>query len=323
MAFNKYIYKGDFTELWIKFRQRGAPFILSKLNPSEKQRTISAFEPEFQHANWWIVPGIKKRQNAMITGNENELYESFISRNWINADKKAILISPGCGSGGHEMELARLNPNLTVFGYDISPELIQQAQEKAQNAGVNNIQFRIADIYQEKIVPESIDYFLFHASLHHFRDIKILLKDKIIPALKPGGMLFLNEFTGPNRMQYPEAQIRFCNQVLQEIIPVAQRKILGTNLIKNEVYRQGKLRMILSDPSECVDSSSIIPELRQQMQVIEEKPIGGNILMPVLKHIAHHFVDGQSEILNKLFQAEDAYLKSHDSDFMFGVYRRK
>lgn len=323
MAFNKYIYKGDFTELWIKFQQRGSQFILSKLNPSEKQRTLSAFEPEFQHANWWIIPEIKKRQNALITGNENELYESFISRNWIHADKKGILISPGCGSGGHEIELAKLNPNLTVIGYDISPELIQEAQEKAQNIGIKNIQFRIADIYQEKIVPDSVNYFLFHASLHHFKDIKSLLKDKIIPALKSDGLLFLNEFTGPNRMQYPEEQIRFCNKILQEIIPAAKRKILGTELIKNEVYRQGILRMILSDPSECVDSSSIIPELRQQMLAIYEKPIGGNILMPVLKHIAHHFVEGQSEILNKLFQAEDDYLQSHDSDFMFGVYQKK
>lgn len=323
MALNNFIYKGDFTELWIKFRQRGIPFVFSKLNPSERQRTLSAFEPEFQHANWWIIPEIKKRQNALISGNENELYESFISRNWIHTDKKGILISPGCGSGGHEIELARLNPNLTVIGYDISPELIQEAQEKVKISGIRNIQFKIADIYQDRIVPESVDYFLFHASLHHFKDIQNLLKEKIIPALKPDGLLFLNEFTGPNRMQYPDDQIRYCNQVLQEIIPVAERKILGTNLIKNEVYRQGKLRMIISDPSECVDSSNIIPELRRQMQVIYEKPIGGNILMPVLKHIAHHFVEGQSEILNKLFQAEDEYLKSHDSDFMFGVYQKK
>lgn len=323
MAFNKFIYKGDFIELWIKFQQRGTQFILSKLNPSEKQRTLSAFEPEFQHANWWIIPEIKKRQNALISGNENELYESFISRNWINAEKRGILISPGCGSGGHEIELAKLNPNLTVIGYDISPELIQEAQEKTQNSGIKNIEFRVADIYQENIVPESVDYFLFHASLHHFKNIQNLLKEKIIPAIKPDGLLFLNEFTGPNRMQYPDDQIKYCNQVLQETIPVSQRKILGTNLTKNEVYRQGKLRMIISDPSECVDSSSILPELRRQMQVIYEKPIGGNILMPILKHIAHHFVEGQSEILNKLFLAEDEYLKSHDSDFMFGVYQKK
>jgi hypothetical protein len=48
--------------------------------------------------------------------------------------------------------------------------------------------------------------------------------------------------------------------------------------------------------------------------------------MNVLKDISHHFVETNNEkeeILIKLFEFEDQYLKSNDSDFIFGIYQRK
>ncbi len=84
--------------------------------------------------------------------------------------------------------------------------------------------------------------------------------------------------------------------------------------------------MIISDPSECVDSESILPTIYKHFNVIIEKPFGGNILMSTLKDISHHFIDTTIEkeaILNKIFEFEDNYLLEHKSDFVFGVYELK
>ncbi|MEX2590103.1 MAG: hypothetical protein WD334_07840 [Chitinophagales bacterium] len=48
--------------------------------------------------------------------------------------------------------------------------------------------------------------------------------------------------------------------------------------------------------------------------------------MSALKSIAHHFIEldaRKQELLDQLFAFEDDYLKSHQSDFVFGVYEKK
>jgi hypothetical protein len=84
--------------------------------------------------------------------------------------------------------------------------------------------------------------------------------------------------------------------------------------------------MIVADPSECVDSESILPALRANFELMEEKPYGGNLLMSILKDIAHHFTDDEDQIaqdtLQQLFDLEDLYLQKHPSDFVFGIYQK-
>lgn len=83
--------------------------------------------------------------------------------------------------------------------------------------------------------------------------------------------------------------------------------------------------MILSDPSECVDSENILPEIYKYFDVIIEKPYGGNILMSALKDLAHHFINIDNHKLrnlNQLFNFEDRYLKENKSDFLFGIYKK-
>jgi hypothetical protein len=100
------------------------------------------------------------------------------------------------------------------------------------------------------------------------------------------------------------------------------RRILGLNIYKTRCYRLGKLRMIISDPSECVDSASILPVLRSEFKELECKNLGGNILMPVLKHIAHHFVKDNNHELIELAKKEDEYLTNHASDLVFAIYQK-
>ena len=86
------------------------------------------------------------------------------------------------------------------------------------------------------------------------------------------------------------------------------------------------LRMILSDPSEAVDSSQILPAIHEYFETIEEKKLGGNLLMLLFKDIAYHYIHPEdsiaTSILEKVFKEEDEYLKDHPSDFVFGIYKK-
>ncbi len=159
--------------------------------------------------------------------------------------------------------------------------------------------------------------------MHHFRHIEALLANQIKPLLKNDGFLIIDEFVGPTRLQFPKHQIKAINEAFQ-LIPKPFRKRYKLNLYKNKVYGPGLARMILADPSECVDSVSIIPAIHKHYSTVYEVSYGGNILTLTLKDIAHHFIelnDEKEKILNQLFDFEDKYLKNQPSDHIFGIYK--
>ncbi len=319
--FSGLLYWDDLIETWIKFKQRGLPFILSKFQWNNQRRTLSSFENDFIHSNWWIIPSIRKRMNKKISGDENTSYEAYITMNYLKDTEGKVLVSIGCGTGNHEIKLAALNPRLRIIGYDLAESLLNEGRAEALKTGVKNISFVKADAHQLHFDTGSIDYFLFNASLHHLHSIDSFIKNKIVPALRKNGLVILNEYAGPNRMNFPASQIKESSALLA-YLPEQKRKIAFTHIIKTRSYRLGKWRMLFSDPSECIESENILPVFHTYFAVSEEKPLGGNLLMPALKHIAHHFVTEDSE-LEKLFDIEDEYLKKNKSDYVFGVYSKK
>ncbi len=81
--------------------------------------------------------------------------------------------------------------------------------------------------------------------------------------------------------------------------------------------------MWLGDPSEAVDAESILPSLHGHFKILEEKKIGGNILMPLLKDISPHFLKEEAKpYLYRLFEIEDRYLINNNSLLTFGVYQK-
>jgi len=235
------------------------------------------------------------------------------------------LLSIGSGVSSHEIKLAK-HPQLSkLICTDLVQSLLDQAKENAIAEGLNNMEFICGDINETIPNEKQFDIIFFHASLHHFYDIDAFIKDTVLPRLKTNGHIVINEYVGVNRLQFPNKQIKAVNEALQ-LIPKSLRKRYKSTAIKNKFYGSGLIRMILADPSECVDAEQILPVLHKYCEVIEEKPYGGNILMNALKDIAHNFVEDNTEtrqVLQKLFDFEDEYLKSNDSDFLFGVYRKR
>lgn len=323
----RWITSDDFLELYAKLKQRGSAYLLSKLQTSSIKRTQSTFgESSFQHANWWIIPQVRQRWNERVTGDPQQIYEDYFVAQYCKDRSGLRVLSLGCGIGSHERNLAK---HPTVFAqidaYDIAPNLIDRANQMAKAEGLNNIQFHCADVNQMQLVPNAYDLVFFHSSLHHFLDLKQLMGVFIPHALKADGLLLLNDYWGPDRLQWSKAQIQTINHLLPKI-PKEKRIRFQSKQVKSSVSGPGWWRMRLSDPSEAAESSQIKSLLRQHYEVLEEKSVGGNLLMPLLKDIAHHFVAETPEnkaILDALFKAEDHFLKQEESLLFFGVYKVK
>ena len=162
--------------------------------------------------------------------------------------------------------------------------------------------------------------------MHHFSPLKDILF-KINNFLKPDGFFVVNEFVGPTRFQWADRQLEVINGLLS-ILPVQYRTERNGKTVKKKVFRQSKLSMILIDPSEVIESSNILPLLKEIFDVQEIKECGGTILLILFYEIAHNFLSGNKETkhyLDVCFNVEDALLENGEiqSDFIVAVCKKK
>ncbi|MEP0005364.1 MAG: class I SAM-dependent methyltransferase [Balneola sp.] len=315
----------DIIDVLHKFKQRGLGFLLSKLNIYGIKRTEKSFNQlEYESADWWIIPKVRQRWNLLLTGSKDLDYKEYLVKNHLQHRTGLRLISLGSGTCHHEIELAKYSIFEEIICVDIAKDRMLEAEARANKLKLKNIEFVCADFNDYSIPKEYFDIVFFHASLHHFDNIASFVGSTIKNSLKTNGLLVINEFVGATRLQFPKHQIKKINEALK-IIPREYKTRYKSNLLKKKYYGSGIIRMIIADPSECVDSASILPAIHSNFHTIIEKPYGGNLLMNVLKDISHHFIDLDSEknqILEKLFSLEDEYLANNSSDFIFGVYQK-
>ncbi len=314
----------DFIETYLRFLQRGLPFLLSKISLKSNQMTISSFGSKMQRAGWWSVPAVVRRWNEMISGHPDIDYEKFFVDNYLESQPNISMLSLDCGDGTHELDFASY-PNFSrIVGVDLSKDRINIANQRAAERQLQNIKFIYNDVNILNLDIDKFDIIHFNNSLHHFKNIKKLLPSITNKYLKNDGYLLLNEYVGPNRLQLSDLQIEYTNMALSELPNKYKQRFLSKSL-KNKFSGPGLIRMLISDPSEAVDSESILPTLRANYYSVYEKSYGGNLLMHLLKDIAHNGYDDNFEndtVLKKLFVIEDELMKIEDKSLMmFGIYK--
>lgn len=315
----------DFVDLWYKLKERGASYGVKKLVSDAEARIQSTWDADdLPGSNWWQVTEVRRRWNERITGNKDQIYPDYVVDKWLSGKQQLSMLSIGCGTGQREIEFARHACFKRVDAFDIAPKAIEDAKKSAAEAGLNNCRFFVGDVYKDAWPDNTYDVVLFHSSLHHFKGIGALLA-KVKATLKPGGLVVLNEYVGANRFQFDAKRKEKVNAIYRSIVPAAYKTRKGSSSSKSRVYFPGLLRMIISDPSEAVESADILQEMKKHFSLLEQKNYGGEVLTFILKDIAHHFNQPAAQpVLKKLFEKEDEWIKDQDqSDFVFAVYRKR
>lgn len=314
---------GDFVDLYNKVRQKGYFNLISRFGFSHGDRVRAKWNNVEGESDFWSIPQVHHRWNEKCTGNAGVGYEEYTLRKYFEGRSGLSLLSVGCGTGSREQKYAR-NPAFSrVIGIDLAENQIAEARENARN--LKNTNYLVGDFQTAIFDKESFDVILFNSSLHHFAGIENLVRKKIKPLLKTNGLLIIFEYVGPSRLQWTSQQLKEANRMLQHL-PNEFRTRLNQTSIKSTIYRPGLIRMRLNDPSEAIDSSSILPALHHHLEVVEEHPIGSDLIHIVLKDIAHNFtrqLPDTDRWLQWLFDTEDQYLATTGkSDMVFGVYRK-
>lgn len=103
----------------------------------------------------------------------------------------------GCGPATQLAMVARLNPETSFIGMDLSSEMLSKASAYAEQQSLTNIDFRQGDItHLSTLADASIDAVMSTVVLHHLPDLAALERTftEIQRVLKPGGGLYLVDF---------------------------------------------------------------------------------------------------------------------------------
>jgi ubiquinone/menaquinone biosynthesis C-methylase UbiE len=325
-GFKNFFSFGDVIDLFHLLRLKGLLFFIRGLELSYGGRSASKWNKYVcSNSDFWIIPDIKEQWNKLCTGDKNTEYENYVVNKYLNTQTNLHLLSVGCGNSSHEQTFSQHACFSNVTGIDISESQLAKARQCAVEDNCTKVTYKKCNFEKDTITKESYDVILFHSSIHHFRNIEQLIKEKTLPILKPGGLVILFDYTGPNRLQWRKEQLEKCNQLLTAL-PPHKKMWYNSQSSKRKIYPAGLFRMWVSDPSEAYDSEAILPALHKHFTILEEKKLGCNILHPLLKSISQHFIDGSTEtqkLLQQLIKEDEAFAVKHGSDFTFGVYRKK
>lgn len=309
-----------------KVRQGRLADMLSRIARGTAASGKSWDHVEYPLKNWWDIPEVMERWNAMISGDARVDYVAhFLDRHFAGRRSMSAL-SLGSGTGAREIALARTGLFARVDGVDASKARIAYARERANEAGVGGIVRYVAgDAARVDLAPGGYDMVIAEQFLHHVSPLEPMLS-RIRELLGRGGFFVFNEFVGPSRFQWTDAQLEAVNAFLAGL-PPRYRVRWRSGTLKRRVYRPGKLAVRLYDPTEAAESSRIVPLVRETFDVIEIKGYGGAVLQLLFSDIAGNFLSKDPETaahIARCFDLEDGLLARGEigHDFVVGICTR-
>lgn len=139
--------------------------------------------------NRGYVHGYDRREKIRLQDQASTLVELLHSDTSYPAGSRVL--EAGCGVGAQTITLAKNSPDARITSIDISNSSVIEAEKKAA-AGVTNVQFKQADIFNLPFNQESFDHVFVCFVLEHLAQpieaLRILKKQ-----LKKGGTITVIE----------------------------------------------------------------------------------------------------------------------------------
>jgi SAM-dependent methyltransferase len=142
------------------------------------------------------------------------------------------VLEAGCGVGAQTITLAGRSPDAMFTSVDVSADSIAEARRRIDAAGLSNVEFRQADIFDLPFEPESFDHVFVCFVLEHVsRPVEALTVLKGL--LRPGGTITVIEGDHGSAYFHPDSAAAHAAIRCQVEL---QRRAGGDSLIGRQVY---------------------------------------------------------------------------------------
>jgi ubiquinone/menaquinone biosynthesis C-methylase UbiE len=136
------------------------------------------------------IHGYTEREKVRLQ-EQSEILEQLLHAD-TNYEAYSSILEAGCGIGAQTVILAKRNPETFITSIDISEDSLNYAQNSVVEAGIKNVKFRKADIFDLPFSERTFDHVFVCFILEHLdRPLDALLR--LNKVLKPGGSITLIE----------------------------------------------------------------------------------------------------------------------------------
>lgn len=176
------------------------------------------------------VHGYQSRENRRLQDQATTLVELLHADTAYPAGSRVL--EAGCGVAAQTVTLAKNSPQALITSIDISEISIAEAKQKATEAGLANVQFQQADIFNLPFAADSFDHIFICFVLEHLsHPEEALLALKRV--LKKGGTLTAIEGDHGSAYFFPDS--RAAHKAIQCQVEL-QRRAGGNAMIGRELY---------------------------------------------------------------------------------------
>ena len=142
------------------------------------------------------------------------------------------VLEAGCGVGAQTVTLASRSPDAQFTSVDCSERSLAEAERRVRDAGLNNIRFQQADIFNLPFEPGSYDHVFVCFVLEHFGNPEAALAS-LKRVLRPGGTITVIEGDHGSTFFYPDSP--YAKKAINCLVTL-QKEIGGNALIGRELY---------------------------------------------------------------------------------------
>lgn len=180
--------------------------------------------------NMKYVHGYDSRENRRLQDQADTLVELLHCDTSYQAGRR--ILEAGCGVGAQTITLARNSPHASFISIDISEDSITEAKRAVESAGLSNVQFQQADIFNLNFEPDSFDHvFVCHVLEHLSQPDNALAILKSF--IKAGGTITVIEGDHGSAYFYPDSEA--AHKAIQCQVEL-QKRAGGNAMIGRELY---------------------------------------------------------------------------------------
>ena len=148
------------------------------------------------------------------------------------------LLDVCCGTGDVSLKAAKTLTQGKVLGVDLSTGMLQQAQNKADEAGHSNTEFRQMDMEALDIPAHSFDVATSSFGLFFVEDMAGALTG-IASKVKPGGKVAITSFTGEAFAPMSDIFVKNYEATGRTVPPLSWKRLATRELIEEQYHVAG------------------------------------------------------------------------------------
>lgn len=161
------------------------------------------------------------------------------------------ILEIGCGTGSTALLLAQHVAHVTAS--DLAPGMIEIAEEKRDEEGLQNVTFKVAEVLEHDFGEGSYDAVLAHNLLHLLPDLDRAL-EQISSLLQPGGIFISKTVCAPQKKGFKYVAIsRIAIPIMQAIGKAPFVNFVSGAELEQRVARSGFKTL------EIVDQAGLLP----------------------------------------------------------------